>query len=340
MALIDVVKCNLQGNDWLIWKHSSQSLKLGTQLIVNETQKAILVQNGQVFDLFDAGRHTLSTSNIPLLNKVINLPFGGNTPFTAEVWFFSTLTKRDQKWGTPNPINVSDFGSGMSIDVRSFGNWGYQLVNPSVFYQKFIGATANFSAEELKKQFDSLLLQKFTNSLARFIEEKQMSVTRTMAYLDDISTVILTGVTAEFALYGVEVNNFNISSLTFDREQLERIRSVEAEVMRVNKLSQISAGAGYQAVRNLDIMELAANNQNGAAAAGMATGMGFGAGVNMAQMMNNMVQPLATQQPAATGAPPMLSMEDRLLKLKQLFEAGLIDAEEYKSKRQDLLGNL
>lgn len=337
MALIDVVKCDEQGNDWLVWKFPSQDLRLGTQLIVNEAQKAMLVKNGQVFDIFDAGRHTLSTSNIPLLNKVINLPFGGNTPFTAEVWFFSCLNKRDQKWGTPNPINVTDYGSGMSIDARSFGAWGYQLINPMAFYQKFIGATQQFSADELKKQFDGLLLQKFTVSLARFIEDKQLSVTKLMAYLDDISSTALNAVVTEFALYGIEVSNFNITTLTFDPIGLEKIRSVEFEAMRAEKLGQVNIGAGYQAIRNFDIMEAAANNQNGAAAAGMGVGMGLGAGMNMAQMMGGMMQ---QQTPQSVPVNTVQSPEDRLIKLKKLFDAGLLEESEYKAKRLEVLSEL
>lgn len=339
MALIDVVQCTEQGNDWIVWKFLSQDLRLGTQLIVNETQKAMLVKNGQVFDIFNAGRHTLSTSNIPFLNKVINLPFGGNTPFTAEVWFFNTLTKRDQKWGTPNPINITDFGSGMSIDVRSFGSWGYQLVNPTAFYHKFVGATVNFSASDLKKQFDHMLLQKFTGGLAKFVEERQLSVTRLMAYLDEISAVSLNGMATEFALYGIEVTNFNIGSLTFDQAGLERIRSVEAEVMRANKLSQANIGAGYQVIRNLDILESAANNPNSAASVGMSTGIGLGAGLNMAQMMGSVMQSPPVQSGQMTSS-TVLTPEERLLKLKKLFDAGLIEESEYKAKRLDILSEL
>lgn len=330
MALIDIVKCDEQGNDWIVHKYPSNELRLGTQLIVNESQKAILVKSGQVFDIFESGRYTLSTSNIPLLNSVINLPFGGNSPFTAEIWFFSTLNKRDQKWGTPNPINVTDYGSGMSIDARSFGNWGYQLVNPTAFYQKFIGATTNFHSDELKKQFDSMLLQKFTVSLARFIEDRQISVTKVMGYLDEVSSNILNSIATELALYGIEVSNFNISSLTFDQIQLERVRSVEFERMKVEKLGQVQVSNSYQVIRNLDIMEAAANNQNGVAAAGMSTGLGLGAGFNMfsAVQQNNQNVQQQTNDPTP---------EERLLKLKKLFDAGLITDDEFKAKRLEIL---
>ncbi len=332
VALIDVVKCDLQGNDWLVWKFPSNELRLGTQLIVNDTQKAVLVKSGQVFDVFDSGRHSLSTSNIPLLNKVINLPFGGNSPFTAEIWFFSTLNQRDQKWGTPNPINVTDYGSGMSIDARSFGSCGYQLVNPIAFHHKFIGATSNFNSLDLKKQFDSMLLQKFTVAIAKFIEDRQVSVTKIMGYLDDISLNIMTNISTEFALYGIEISNFNISSLTFDQNQLERIRSVEFEKMRVEKLSQAQVSSNYQVIRNLDILEAAANNQNGVAAVGMSTGIGLGAGLNM---MSSVQQNASHLQQTNTQ-----SLEDRLIKLKKLYDAELISESEYREKRLEILNSL
>jgi membrane protease subunit (stomatin/prohibitin family) len=38
-----------------------------TQLIVNESQEAILFKGGQALDLFPSGRHTLQTANIPIL---------------------------------------------------------------------------------------------------------------------------------------------------------------------------------------------------------------------------------------------------------------------------------
>ena len=332
MALIDVIKCDVHGNDWLVWKFPSNELKLGTQLVVNESQKAILVKNGQVFDIFETGRHTLSTSNIPLLNKIINLPFGGNSPFTAEVWFFSTLNRRNQKWGTPNPINVTDYGSSMSIDARSFGNWGYQLINPVAFYQRFIGATTRFDADELKKQFHSMLLQKFTVYLVRFIEEKQLPVTKLLAYLDDVSDNILKNIATEFSLYGLEVSNFNISSLTFDQNQLERIRSIEFEKMKVEKLGQVQISNSYQVIRNLDIMEAAANNQNGVAAVGMSTGIGLGAGLNM---MSSVQQNASHLQQTNTQ-----SLEDRLMKLKKLYDAELISESEYREKRLEILNSL
>ena len=84
MAIVEVVKYNGKP-DVLAWKYPNEELGTWTQLIVNESQEAVLVKGGKVFDGFDSGRHTLETANIPILNKIINLPFGGRSPFTAEM---------------------------------------------------------------------------------------------------------------------------------------------------------------------------------------------------------------------------------------------------------------
>lgn len=99
MAIVSVVKYD--GNpDVFAWKYPDSELGTWTQLIVNESQQAILFKGGQALDVFEAGRHTLSTNNIPFLEKIINLPFGGQSPFSAEVWFVNKQFNLDVKWGT------------------------------------------------------------------------------------------------------------------------------------------------------------------------------------------------------------------------------------------------
>lgn len=73
MAIVSVVKYD--GNpDVFAWKYPDSELGTWTQLIVNESQQAILFKGGQALDVFEAGRHTLSTNNIPFLETIINRP--------------------------------------------------------------------------------------------------------------------------------------------------------------------------------------------------------------------------------------------------------------------------
>ena len=108
MAIIDRIKYDAPDDTPFVWKYPSEQIKIGAQLVINQSQEVLFVKSGEALDLFESGTHTLTTGNIPFLNKIINLPFGGDTPFTAEVWYVNKTVKRDLKWGTPSPIQVMD----------------------------------------------------------------------------------------------------------------------------------------------------------------------------------------------------------------------------------------
>ena len=88
MPIVEVVKYDGDA-DTFAWKYPNEELGTWTQLIVNESQEAVLFKGGNALDVFQSGRHTLDTANIPILNHIVNLPFGGRSPFTAEVWFIN-----------------------------------------------------------------------------------------------------------------------------------------------------------------------------------------------------------------------------------------------------------
>ena len=102
MAIIDRIKYdgNSNGSQWLIYKCPSEQFVLGSQLIVNQGQEALFFKGGEALDLFGPGTHTLSTGNLPILNKLVNLPFGGKTPFSAEIYYINKTANLDMKWGT------------------------------------------------------------------------------------------------------------------------------------------------------------------------------------------------------------------------------------------------
>ncbi|MDR0315053.1 MAG: SPFH domain-containing protein, partial [Oscillospiraceae bacterium] len=138
MAIVDVIKYD-GSPDVFAWKYPSDDLGTWTQLIVNESQEAILYKGGQALDLFSAGRHTLETANIPILNKIINLPFGGRSPFKAEVWYINKVYSLDVKWGTATPIQLQDPKYKIFIPLRSFGQFGIQIEDSRKFFFFFFG---------------------------------------------------------------------------------------------------------------------------------------------------------------------------------------------------------
>ena len=118
MAIIDRIKYdgNSNGSQWLSYKCPSEQFVLGSQLIVNQGQEALFFKGGEALDLFGPGTHTLSTGNLPILNKLVNLPFGGKTPFSAEIYYINKTANLDMKWGTSTPIPLEDPKYGLILN--------------------------------------------------------------------------------------------------------------------------------------------------------------------------------------------------------------------------------
>jgi membrane protease subunit (stomatin/prohibitin family) len=69
-------------------------LRIGSQVIVRESQRAVFFRDGRALDTFGPGRHTITTANIPLLIDFVGKAFNDRTPFTAEVYFVSAREYR------------------------------------------------------------------------------------------------------------------------------------------------------------------------------------------------------------------------------------------------------
>lgn len=118
MALVEVIKWEASTSE-LVHKFQVNDLKLGSQLVVYPSQTAFFVKGGQILDEFISGTFTIKSENIPLLSKLTNLPFGGESPFQAEVWFVNQVSLLDCKWGTPSPIQIEDPKYGVIVPIRA-----------------------------------------------------------------------------------------------------------------------------------------------------------------------------------------------------------------------------
>ncbi|MDR1081806.1 MAG: SPFH domain-containing protein, partial [Deltaproteobacteria bacterium] len=204
MAIIDLVKYS-GPNSVFAWKFPGEELSTWTQLIVNESQEAVFFKGGRALDVFGPGRHTLDTDNIPLLTALVRIPFGGRSPFAAEVWFVNKTHSLDIKWGTPSPIQVQDPKFGIMVPVRSFGQFGIQVENSAKFLVKLVGTTRQFDQETLTRVFRGLFLTKTKDTLAQYVVKKGISVLEMSAYLDELSAHIQEKTAPFLAEYGIKL---------------------------------------------------------------------------------------------------------------------------------------
>ncbi len=339
MALIDRIKFDALSDDLLVWKFPSEELKLGTQLIVNESQEAVFYKGGEALDVFGPGTHTLSTGNLPLIHKIVNLPFGGKTPFTAEVWYVNKIAKRDMKWGTKGSIQVLDPIYNYPVSMRAFGQWGLRIFNSRSFLTQIVTTLKETKSEMIYDYFIGEILQKFSNYLANFFAETKTSSLQISTKLNELSEYTYKNISVEFNRFGIEIINFNVERVSIPEEELNKLQEILGKKMEMEQMSQVQVGAGYTTMRTFDTMEKAAANEGGNAGsmlgAGLGVGMGVGVGNTIGQQMG---QAMNTQ--SQQNVPNQDDSMQKLQKLKQMLDSGLITQQDFDEQKKQILANL
>lgn len=291
MAIVEVIKYNGPPNVFA-WKYPSEELGTWTQLIVNESQEAILFKGGKALDVFSSGRHTLDTKNIPILNKIVNLPFGGRSPFTAEVWYVNKRFKLDIKWGTASPIQIQDPKYGVFVPIRSNGMFGIQIEDAKQFLVKLVGTAPGFDEQNIIRYFRGLYITKVKDAIAAYVVKKSISVLEINAYIDELSEHMKSRIEPEMAEYGIKLANFYVNEISTpeDDPAVKKLKDALAKKAEMNII-----GYSYQQERSFDTMDTAVKNDSLGAAPFMGAGMGIGMGVGVGGAMVGSMSNLANQ---------------------------------------------
>lgn len=302
MALIDSIYWEQENEEELVYKFPSDDITLGSVLTVNDSQVAYLFRNGTLYDCFTAGRHILSTSNLPLLNKVINLPSGGKTTFKAEVWFISKTDRRNLYWGIGN-LRIIDPYFEIPLKLYGRGGYGVKISDGGLFLRKLIGTLSHSSYDFIEDQFRSSVIEAVKMTIAKYMKEEGLNVNELGTEYSKLSKAISGNLRNIFGDYGVELLNFNIEEINFDEDDpgYQKVLDGIAERVRLKKL-----GVSYVQDRNIDIAERAAGNPGAGIMMGL--GMGLGTGQAFSEMVNNALQS-ATNTTSAPPPPPDAGVE-------------------------------
>ena len=277
MAIIDVVRFDgLRNRDWLIYKYPSEDLVIGTQLIVQEGQVALFVKGGMMADVFYPGTYTLAADNLPVLKHIINLPFGGRTPFSAEVYFVNTAVKMDINWGTITPIQLIDPKYFVKLRVRAFGQMALRVLDVTTLFKEVIGGMQKYDIvkfDKVKEYYRGILVLKAKTAIADAIINNGISALEISTKLESLSEAVKEQITPEFERYGFSVVNFTIQSINFPDEDFDRIN----QILEDKAAFELMGDGRYATKRSFDVYEGAANNKGGVAGAFAAGGVGLGA---------------------------------------------------------------
>ncbi len=277
MALIDVAKLDAW-QDRLANKFPIADLKLWTQLIVRPGQVAIFVKGGKLEAVYQQGTYTLKSYNLPILNHLINLPLGGESPFSAEVWFINTLFILDNIWGTPTSLMLEDPFYKIVVPLRAYGQYGIRILAPELFYNRIIGSLQLFTAEQLHSYFTGMICSQAAEILASEMVEKQIQLLHLPARLPDLSQVLAERLKPLFSEFGVELVNFYLISINFPESDsaIQALKAVSQKRMQLSVLGKEI----YAFDRTLDFLDKAAVNPGDSGSVmNAALGLGVGLGV-------------------------------------------------------------
>lgn len=211
-------------NDVLVWKHPIEDFNFGSQLIVHESQEAILFRDGQAFDLFGAGRYTLATQKLPLLEKTYKLPVNETDVFHSEVYFINLVTQTGIKWGTDSKVRMFDPASGLSVEIGAYGEFTLRVSNSRKLLLKLVGTTpvlknedllssSPFSVKILTGKFKGLIVSKVKTVLAKIIRENSINILEVDSYLDIISQNLKEEINKVLDDYGLNISEFYLSGI-------------------------------------------------------------------------------------------------------------------------------
>lgn len=298
MAIIDVVKWDGYASQ-LAWKFDqSQELSTWTQLIVNESQEAVLFRGGAMDGPFGPGRHVLKTENIPIISELLKLPFG-RSPFTAEVWYVNRVIALDVLWDTEDPIQLLDPVHKVIVPVLASGQYGVQISNSRKFLVKLVGTMPEFTQERLSSYLRGMILSIAKATVAKEIVQKKISILEIATELVALSDAIRNELAVQLDEFGLKLVSFYVSSISAsdDDPSIRRLRDALAKRAEMDII-----GFSYQQERSLDVLQTAAGNE-GSAGTLMGSGIGLGAGLGLGNAMGQGFAGVATSMQAQPVAP-------------------------------------
>ena len=240
----------------------SGEIKFGAQLTVRESQAAVLFYRGKACDGFGPGRHTLKTLNLPILTKILSIPWRGDSPLRAEVYFVNLKYFTNLKWGTRNPVAFRDDELGL-IRLRAHGIFNIQIVQPVLFINTMVGTMGKFTSDDISAYLKRVIVSRFNDYLGKELD----SILNLPGRFDELSGELQKKLVDDFGHFGLRLSHLYITSITPPDD-------VQKAIDDRGRLSVIQDMEKFMKMKAAMAMEKAAESQ-GEAGAGVGMGMGL-----------------------------------------------------------------
>ena len=308
MEITSVIKYE-GDNSTFVWKHPKEDFSTSSQLIVHDSQEAVFFMNGQALDLFGSGRYTLETANIPILQRVKNIPTGGVSPFHCEVYFINKVEQMAIRWGTDSKIQYIEPTYGFPLAIGANGEMSLRVQDSRRLLVNLVGTEKDLSQERLVSYFRGFLMTRVKTYIAQVMKSSAISIFEIDEHLIEFSEELKRRLTPDFADYGIALERFFVTSIAkpdgspqyekfkelhfrqysdivearlrqqvgvIDEETEARRRVIEAQSIAQKRQVE---GYTYQQERGFDVAEKAAENEGAGNFSSAGIGLGMMAGV-------------------------------------------------------------
>ncbi|NIN70579.1 MAG: zinc-ribbon domain-containing protein, partial [Gemmatimonadetes bacterium] len=264
--------------------------KFGSQVIVRENQAAIFFRDGKGLDVLGPGRHTLSTANIPIVTKILSLPWNFTSPFRVEVVFVNMKLFPDLKWGTAQPVAYRDADLGL-VRLRAFGNYAIQIREPLVFVNALAGTMGSFLTVDIKDYLRDIIVSRLND----YLGEKLRTIFDLPSQYDEMGQEVHDRLSHDFQRYGINLADFFITSIT-PPEEVEKAIDERAQMAALGDLDK------FLKMKAARALEGGGGGGGGAASDMVGLGAGAGMGAGIGAMLPGMIFEAFKGQPGqATG---------------------------------------
>jgi len=336
MAIADVIKYE-GDNSTFIWKHPLEDFNWGSQLIVHESQEAVLFMSGQALDSFGPGLHLLETQNMPIAGGFFKRATDDRTPFHCEVYFINKTEQMAIKWGTDTKMEYVEPTYGFPLQIGACGEMNVRLEDGRKLLINVVGTEHSFTQMQLVQKFRAFLLVRLKPYMVNYIKENRISIFEIDEHLQTMSDSIKASLSTDFQSYGLSLEQFFITSVLKPEEDrnyrrfkdlhfrnyadvaeaklrqqvgvIDQQTAAQRMVIEAQGIAQKRSleGYTYQDERGFDVAERVASNQavgqmtNLGIGMGMISGIGGTVGNHVGGMMQNVLSPKdATAENTAT----------------------------------------
>jgi membrane protease subunit (stomatin/prohibitin family) len=266
LEVIDYIDQSNQSLIARVPESGTAAIQFGAQLIVQQNQEAIFFRDGRAMDSFGPGRHTLTTANLPIIGKLLTIPFE-RSPFQACVYFIGKQTFIDQRWGTRTPITVRDPHFGV-VRLKGYGKFAYRITDGALLLNSIVGTQGKFTTEEVLNYLRDVILAGLTDLIAT----SGIGLLDLPSRMDDISAAARIKLGDQFSKHGLELTEFFISSISAP-EEVQKAIDARTSMAVLGDLNSYTAYSTANALR-------------AAGEAGMNSPLGLGLGMAIPQLLN------------------------------------------------------